>query len=140
MPVLLHGIRVEAGHQHVVVEIVRPNAVLRSPMEVRRLLNPCRLPESRENRACVVVPRLCQYAVAYRAGYHNHLLDWEREAGRLDERFGVARKPLKSARESAENHDFGTSFLGSMNGFLTTTAVRNPAGVTISISVPSFER
>src|SRR5437667_2127938 len=69
-----------------------------------------------------------------------HLLNWEREAGRIDERFGAARKALKSGRASAENHDFGSSFFGSMNGFLTTTAVRNPAGVTISISVPSFER
>src|SRR5213592_543328 len=39
-----------------------------------------------------------------------------------------------------ESHDFGTSFFGSMNGLLTTIALRGPAGVTISISVPSFER
>src|SRR3989442_4474191 len=38
-----------------------------------------------------------------------------------------------------ERHDFGTSFFGSMNGLLTTIAVREPAGVTISISVPSFD-
>src|SRR5437899_12975947 len=38
------------------------------------------------------------------------------------------------------SHDFGTSFFGSMNGLLTTIALRGPAGVTISISVPSSER
>src|SRR2546426_418807 len=36
------------------------------------------------------------------------------------------------------NQDFGVSFFGSMNGFLTTIAFREPTGVTISISVPSF--
>src|SRR2546430_14456510 len=39
-----------------------------------------------------------------------------------------------------ESHDFGSSLFGSMNGLLTTIALRGPAGVTISISVPSFER
>src|SRR5207245_5598417 len=36
------------------------------------------------------------------------------------------------------NQDFGVSFFGSMNGFLTAIALRKPAGVSISISVPSF--
>src|SRR2546422_2531871 len=70
MPVLLHGIRIETGHQHVVVEVVCPNAVLRGATEVRRLLNPCRLPEPRENRTRVVVCGLCQHAFTYVVGYH----------------------------------------------------------------------
>src|SRR2546427_7992359 len=39
-----------------------------------------------------------------------------------------------------QGHDFGTSFFGSMNGLLTTIALRDPAVVTTSSSVPSFER
>src|SRR5207247_774207 len=64
MPVLIDRVRVESGHEHVVVEVVRPDAVLGGPMEVRRFLDPSRLPESRENRTRVVVRRLRQHTVA----------------------------------------------------------------------------
>ena len=70
MPILVDRVRVEARHEHVVVEVVRPNAVLGGPMEVRRLLDPCCLPESRENRTRVVVRRFRQFTFARVAGYH----------------------------------------------------------------------